>query len=99
MNAILTDITKCVGCNECIKACKKINKLPADKPRFWQKMTDFLQGIGLLSFTMVNITFVNSVAIALNLPVCRFVPLEHCTKPILVLLCMTVRNAWAAAIV
>ncbi len=37
MKAILTDITKCVGCNECVKACKKTNKLPADKPRFWQK--------------------------------------------------------------
>ncbi|NLO19077.1 MAG: 4Fe-4S dicluster domain-containing protein [Ignavibacteria bacterium] len=37
MKAILTDITKCVGCYRCVKACKKINELPADKPRFWQK--------------------------------------------------------------
>ncbi|MCL5991979.1 MAG: 4Fe-4S dicluster domain-containing protein [Bacteroidetes bacterium] len=37
MKAILTDITKCIGCNECVKACKVINNLPPDKPREWQK--------------------------------------------------------------
>jgi formate dehydrogenase iron-sulfur subunit len=37
MKAILTDITKCIGCNECVKSCKIINKLPPDKPREWQK--------------------------------------------------------------
>ena len=26
-----------MGCYRCVKACKKINELPADKPRFWQK--------------------------------------------------------------
>lgn len=35
--AILTDITKCIGCTECVNACKVINDLPADKPRAWQK--------------------------------------------------------------
>jgi formate dehydrogenase iron-sulfur subunit len=37
MNAILTDITKCIGCNECVRACKHINNLPPDKPREWYK--------------------------------------------------------------
>lgn len=37
MKAILTDITKCIGCNECVKACKIVNQLPPDKPRRWQK--------------------------------------------------------------
>lgn len=35
--AILTDITKCTGCLECVSACKKINKLETDVPRVWQK--------------------------------------------------------------
>jgi len=35
--AILTDVTKCVGCLECVAACKNINKLAKDEPRFWQK--------------------------------------------------------------
>ena len=37
MKAILTDITKCIGCTECVSACKVINNLPPDKPREWQK--------------------------------------------------------------
>lgn len=35
--AILTDITKCVGCLKCVSACKKVNKLETDVPRVWQK--------------------------------------------------------------
>lgn len=37
MKAILTDITKCIGCTQCVSACKMINNLPPDKPREWQK--------------------------------------------------------------
>ncbi|MFP4368179.1 MAG: 4Fe-4S dicluster domain-containing protein [Candidatus Kapaibacterium sp.] len=37
MNAILTDITKCIGCTECVNACKVINNLSPDKPREWIK--------------------------------------------------------------
>lgn len=33
--AILTDTTKCIGCNECVIACKKTNHLAADAPRKW----------------------------------------------------------------
>jgi len=35
--AILTDITKCIGCLECVAACKKYNKLERDFPRSWHK--------------------------------------------------------------
>lgn len=33
--AILTDTTKCIGCNECVLACKKVNHLENDIPRRW----------------------------------------------------------------
>lgn len=36
MNAILTDVTKCIGCEECVHACKETNNLPEDKPWRWQ---------------------------------------------------------------
>ena len=35
--AILTDITKCIGCLKCVSACKKENNLEMDVPRVWQK--------------------------------------------------------------
>jgi formate dehydrogenase iron-sulfur subunit len=35
--AILTDVTKCIGCLECVAACRKINNLKVDRPRIWQK--------------------------------------------------------------
>lgn len=33
--AILTDTTKCIGCHQCVVACKKQNHLPPDLPRRW----------------------------------------------------------------
>ena len=33
--AILTDTTKCIGCHQCIVACKKVNHLENDVPRRW----------------------------------------------------------------
>jgi formate dehydrogenase iron-sulfur subunit len=33
--AILTDTTKCIGCSECVIACKKVNHLAPDLPRRW----------------------------------------------------------------
>ncbi len=33
--AILTDTTKCIGCHECVIACKKTNGLQLDIPRRW----------------------------------------------------------------
>ncbi len=35
--AILTDITKCIGCLKCVSACKEVNGLQFDIPRKWQK--------------------------------------------------------------
>lgn len=35
--AILTDITKCIGCEECVAACKMINSTGEDKPWKWQE--------------------------------------------------------------
>jgi len=37
MKAILTDTTKCIGCLECVSACKTTYSLPMDEPRIWQK--------------------------------------------------------------
>jgi formate dehydrogenase iron-sulfur subunit len=35
--AILTDTTKCIGCNECAIACKRANHLAPDAPRIWDR--------------------------------------------------------------
>jgi formate dehydrogenase iron-sulfur subunit len=35
--AILTDITKCIGCQKCVTACKTANELGTDEPRIWHK--------------------------------------------------------------
>ena len=35
MKAILTDTTKCIGCGQCVIACKKVNGLEPEKPRRW----------------------------------------------------------------
>ena len=40
--AILTDTTKCIGCEECVVACKKINGTGIDKPWRWVKNIDDL---------------------------------------------------------
>lgn len=34
--AILTDITKCIGCLECVSACKETYDLKTEVPRVWQ---------------------------------------------------------------
>jgi formate dehydrogenase iron-sulfur subunit len=35
--AILTDITKCIGCLECVSACKREYNLPVEPPKVWQR--------------------------------------------------------------
>ncbi|MBW2146421.1 MAG: 4Fe-4S dicluster domain-containing protein [Deltaproteobacteria bacterium] len=36
MKAILTDVTRCIGCELCVEKCKEINKLGDDMPWRWQ---------------------------------------------------------------
>ncbi|MGW8283201.1 MAG: 4Fe-4S dicluster domain-containing protein [Gemmatimonadota bacterium] len=39
--SILTDVTKCIGCEKCVEACREQNHLPPDKPWRWmKKITD-----------------------------------------------------------
>ena len=47
--AILTDTTKCIGCNECALACKQANHLPPDAPRRW----DLEDGLSARNWTSV----------------------------------------------
>jgi len=47
--AILTDTTKCIGCNECALACKKVNHLAPDLPRRW----DLNDGLSARNWTSV----------------------------------------------
>lgn len=35
--AILTDVTKCIGCLKCVEACKEVHHLGNDVPRIWDK--------------------------------------------------------------
>jgi formate dehydrogenase iron-sulfur subunit len=47
--AILTDITKCIGCLECVAACKAENNLELDRPKIWQKN----DGLSAMNWTSV----------------------------------------------
>jgi formate dehydrogenase iron-sulfur subunit len=40
--AILTDVTKCIGCEECVNACQQANALPKEKPWKWVEKIDAL---------------------------------------------------------
>jgi len=40
--AILTDTTLCTGCEECVQACKEVNRLGKDRPRRWNDAIDDL---------------------------------------------------------
>ncbi len=40
--AILTDITKCTGCEKCVDACQEANHLPEERPWRWVKQIDDL---------------------------------------------------------
>jgi formate dehydrogenase iron-sulfur subunit len=37
VKAILTDVTKCIGCLECVAACKATYALKTELPKIWQK--------------------------------------------------------------
>jgi formate dehydrogenase iron-sulfur subunit len=47
--AILTDTTKCIGCNECVIACKRANHLEPDAPRRW----DLEDGLSARNWTSI----------------------------------------------
>jgi len=47
--ALLTDTTKCIGCSECVIACKKANSLTTDVPRRW----DLDDGLSARNWTSV----------------------------------------------
>ena len=47
--AILTDTTKCIGCSECVLACKKVHHLKEDVPRRW----DSNDGLSARNWTSV----------------------------------------------
>ncbi|MBN1341354.1 MAG: 4Fe-4S dicluster domain-containing protein [Phycisphaerae bacterium] len=72
--AILTDVTKCVGCNECVAACKQVNDLPPDVPRRWSEP----DGLSARNWTSV-----------LRRPEGRFVRKQcrHCLEPACVAVC------------
>jgi Fe-S-cluster-containing dehydrogenase component len=39
--SLLTDVTKCIGCDKCVEACQQANDLPPEKPWRWlTKITD-----------------------------------------------------------
>ncbi|MEE4271683.1 MAG: 4Fe-4S dicluster domain-containing protein [Thermoanaerobaculales bacterium] len=40
--AILTDVTRCTGCESCVEACRRVNDLPAEKPWRWVQQIDDL---------------------------------------------------------
>ncbi|MFH1738586.1 MAG: 4Fe-4S dicluster domain-containing protein [bacterium] len=73
MIGILTDVTKCIGCNECVMACKTTYDLPAELPRRWQK-PDGLSGKNWTSVLRVGGRFVRKQ--------CR-----HCAEPACVSAC------------
>jgi formate dehydrogenase iron-sulfur subunit len=49
MKAILTDITRCIGCQECVIACKKHNELEQDIPRRFHRN----DGLSALNWTSI----------------------------------------------
>jgi len=40
--AILNDVTRCIGCEECVTACQRANELPEEEPWRWVKRIDDL---------------------------------------------------------
>ena len=74
--AILTDTTLCIGCEDCVKACKQENALPADRPRRWKLRIDDLSSTRLT--TMVRAAGNRFIRVQ-----CR-----HCLEPACVSACI-----------
>ena len=80
--AILTDTTKCIGCRECVVACKKVNHLQNDIPRRW----DLDDGLSARNWTSLigesTDKYVRSnAAIVWSPPVSPPARSEPCTRP------------------
>ena len=75
MRGILTDVTKCIGCNECVAACKRTYGHEPDVPRRWQKN----DGLSAKNWTSV-----------IRLPNSRYVRKQcmHCLEPACVSVCL-----------
>ena len=52
MKGILTDVTKCIGCERCVEACSRVNKMPPERP-FRTSRGDGLSGRRLTSVVEV----------------------------------------------
>ncbi len=71
--AILTDITKCIGCLKCVSACKEVNHLGVDVPREWHR-TDGLSAENWTSIVQKEQHYIRKQ--------CR-----HCLEPACVAAC------------
>lgn len=72
--AILTDTSKCIGCRQCVIACKRENKLAPEVPRRWNRD----DGLSARNWTAIE-----------DLPGGKFVRKQcrHCLEPACVSAC------------
>lgn len=75
MIGILTDVTKCIGCNKCVEACKQTYDLPPDVPRRWQRA----DGLSARNWTSI-----------IRLPGGQYVRKQcrHCLEPACATVCL-----------
>jgi formate dehydrogenase iron-sulfur subunit len=73
--AILTDTTRCTGCEKCVSACKEANGLAADQPRRWKLRIDDLSATRFTTILRHEGQFVRQQ--------CR-----HCLEPACVSACL-----------
>ncbi|MBO4317375.1 MAG: 4Fe-4S dicluster domain-containing protein [Mailhella sp.] len=74
-NAVLTDLTKCIGCRKCEEACARVNDLPAPPSLENKSVFDEKRRPHADSFTVVNKYTVDGVDIF------RKVQCMHCLEP------------------
>jgi len=75
VKAILTDTTRCTGCEKCVSACKEVNGLGADQPRRWKLRIDDLSATRFTTLVRHDGQFVRQQ--------CR-----HCVEPACVSACL-----------
>ncbi len=74
-NAVLTDLTKCIGCRKCEEACSQVNDLPAPTSLEDRSVFDVKRRTGADSFTVVNQYAVGGKTIY------RKMQCMHCQEP------------------